>query len=63
MNSISVQTDCSGSENSNTVFRKDFKSIQQDQDVSSNKHTNLVKFQKNVIDHHQPGEIPKYIYP
>lgn len=60
VNSIAVQTDCSESENSNPVTRNNFKSIQQE-DIILKKQPNSVRFQKNLLSHHQPGEIPKYI--
>lgn len=60
---ISVQTESSESEYSNSFSRKDIKSIPQQGNINSKiKPQNLVGLKENIIGHHQPGEIPKYYY-
>lgn len=53
MNTIAVQTE---SEYSNAIL----KSIQNDKN-SKRKQPNLSEIKENMIGHHQPGEIPKYL--
>lgn len=57
LNSIAVQTERLTLEYSNSVSRKDFKSLKHDDIHSKGNKSNSVKFKEN----HQPGEIPKYV--
>lgn len=59
-NTIAVQTDSSESEYSNVTSKDTLKSIQNYND-SKRKQQNLVEIKENLLDHHKPGEIPKYI--
>lgn len=59
-NTIAVQTESSESEYSNAVSKNTLKPVQNDKN-SKRKQPNLVEIKENVIGHHQPGEIPKYV--
>ncbi|XP_060835156.1 uncharacterized protein LOC132918089 [Rhopalosiphum padi] len=61
VNTISVQTESSESEYSNCMSNKNVKSIHRQDINSKKKQPNSVKFKENIIGHHQPGEIPKYL--
>lgn len=63
MNSISVQTENSDSEYTDCAPKKNCKSMKQSNDINSKtKQSNLDGFKENVTGHHQPGEIPKYMF-
>ncbi|XP_022168728.1 uncharacterized protein LOC111032609 [Myzus persicae] len=62
MNTISVQTESSETEYSNLMSRKNVSSVhQQDDNKTKRKQQHLGGFKENIIGHHQPGEIPKYL--
>ncbi|XP_025208022.1 uncharacterized protein LOC112603588 [Melanaphis sacchari] len=62
VNTISVQTESSESEYSNCTSKKNVKSIHQHDDINSKKNQPIsVKLKENIISHHKPGEIPKYL--
>ncbi|XP_003243361.1 uncharacterized protein LOC100573150 [Acyrthosiphon pisum] len=62
MNTISVSTENSESEYSNVMSRKNVNSVhQQDDNNSKRKQQHLVGLKENIMGHHQPGEIPKYL--
>ncbi|XP_026806344.1 uncharacterized protein LOC113549309 [Rhopalosiphum maidis] len=61
VNTISVQTESSESEYSNCMSNKNVKSIHRQDINSKKKQQNSVKFKENIMGHHQPGEIPKYL--
>lgn len=62
VNTTSVQTESSESEYSNCMSKINVKCINhQDKINSKKKLPNPVKLKENVMGHHQPGEIPKYL--
>lgn len=61
MNTIAVQTGSSESECFESMSKKGLKSMQQIDDNSKKKQLNTVGLKENIISHHQPGEIPKYV--
>lgn len=61
MSTIAVQTEGSKLEDCNSMSVNNSKSIQKHNDVNSKENQlNLVGLEKNTLDHHRPGEIPKY---
>jgi len=61
MSTIAVQTDSSKLKDCNSISVNNSKSVQKQDDVNSkDNQLNLVGLEKNLLDHHRPGEIPKY---
>jgi len=61
-NTASVQTEYPETKYDNSTSRKDFKTIIiKDDNNSKKKQSHSIGLKENMINHHQPGEIPKYL--